>query len=194
MSAKEKPRKPLTDIEEWERLKVTAKEQARLATFEGRIERLESVCLKTPGILPNRAIDNPPPEHSRAWYAEEILLAIRSTRHHLDHSQAEYAAGEAILIGALAAEAEARHNWPEVRQWRNLCQRNRELAQKRGRSVSDAADARACEIRDAAAEYRRLHPYHSRNSSTRALARHVAHELGVKLPTVRGHLRKLSIR
>jgi hypothetical protein len=111
--------KPLTDLDEWERLKADARERARLATFEGSIEQMERACLKTPGAWPNRANPNTPPSKlSRAWYAEEILFAIKSARRLLAAGQADYAAGEAVLIGALAAEAEARHDWPEMRKWR----------------------------------------------------------------------------
>jgi hypothetical protein len=109
-------RKPLTDLDEWERFKADARERARLATFEGSIEQMERACLKTPGAWPNRANPNTPPSKpSRAWYAEEILFAIKSARRLLAAGQAEYAAGEAVLIGALAAESEARHDWPEMR-------------------------------------------------------------------------------
>jgi hypothetical protein len=110
---------PLTDPEEWERLKDAAEKQARLATFEGSIEQMERACLKTPGAWPNRTNPNTPPSKlSLAWYAEEILFAIKSARRLLAAGQADYAAGEAVLIGALAAESEARHDWPEMRKWR----------------------------------------------------------------------------
>lgn len=174
----------------WERFK----EQARLATFEGRIEQLERICRSTPGVLPNRAADPRPPKHSRAWYAEEILFAIRAARHHLAHGQASHAASEAVVIGFLAAEAEASHNWPAVRQWNDLRLRNQVSARKRGRDLSEAAQHRARAIQDAADKYRRQHPYHPRTNSTRSMARDLAHRLGQKYNTVRDHLRKLGIR
>jgi hypothetical protein len=104
----------------WNRFKEAMKERARLATFEGRIEQLEVICQRMPGTRPNRPLDVHLEEHSQAWYAEEILRAIRFVRHHLERGQASHAAAEALTVGALAAEAEARLNWPEMRLWLQL--------------------------------------------------------------------------
>jgi hypothetical protein len=144
MSTEEEPtQKPLTDLDEWERFKADARERARLATFEGSIEQMEHACLKTPGAWPNRANPNTPPSKpSRAWYAEEILFAIKSARRLLAAGQAEYAAGEAVLIGALAAESEARHDWPEMRKWREQqdARRRGGLASKHLRGLQAVVD------------------------------------------------------
>lgn len=107
------------DHAEWQRFKESAKELARLLTFEGRIEELESICRQTLGARPNRPIDVPPEEHSQAWYAERILLFIRMARRNLKQGHASHAAAEAVTIGALAAEAAARLRWPDVKQWLN---------------------------------------------------------------------------
>lgn len=104
----------------WKRYKAAAKESARRATFEFRVGQLEAICRDTPGAWPNRAPDERPEEHSQAWYAEEILFAIRAARSHLERGLASYAATEALTIGALAAEANARLYWQELRRWREL--------------------------------------------------------------------------
>jgi hypothetical protein len=153
----ETTQKPLTDLDEWERFKADARERARLATFEGSIEQMERACLKTPGAWPNRTNPNTPPSKlSRAWYAEEILFAIKSARRLLAAGQADYAAGEAVLIGALAAESEARHDWPEMRKWREQQDARRRggqaskhlrgLQEALNRLVTEHPKATACEL------------------------------------------------
>lgn len=105
------------------------REHNRRATFAGRIADLERVCRQTPG----RRIEGhePPPRcHSRQWYAEEILLAISAARQWLESGHADFAASEAVVVGALAAEAEARHNWPELKRW------NEYRAKQHARSIA----------------------------------------------------------
>jgi hypothetical protein len=143
MSIEDATTQPLTDLDEWERFKADARERARWATFEGSIEQMERACLKIPDAWPNRANPNTPPSKlSRAWYAEEILFAIKSARRLLAAGQAEYAAGEAVLIGALAAESGARHDWPEMRKWREQqdARRRGGLASKHLRGLQAVVD------------------------------------------------------
>jgi hypothetical protein len=177
----------------FERFKDEMKNLARLATFEGRIEALERVCRRIPGVLPNRPPEAYPLEHTHAWYAEEILLSIQQVRYHLARGEADFAASQAVVVGALAVEADARLNWPEVRSWRELCERNRESA-RRGRGMRETAADLARKVRAAAKEYRRTHPYHPRTASTRRMALDLARKLGQNYNTVRTHLRKLQIR
>ena len=178
----------------FERFKDEMKNLARLATFEGRIEALERVCRRIPGVLPNRPPEAYPAEHTRPWYAEEILLLIQQVRHHLARGEADFAASQAVMVGVWAAQAEARFNWPEMRRWRKLCERNRESARTRGRDVRETASDLARKVRAAGEEYRRTHPYHSRTASTRRMAHDLARKLGQNCNTVRTHLRKLQIR
>lgn len=94
------------DLADWKRFVDAMERSAGFSTFEGAIEHLEAVCQRTPGAWPNRTPDARPPERSRAWYAEEILFALKAARHHLAHGRADYAAREALLVGAMAAEAQ----------------------------------------------------------------------------------------
>ncbi len=155
-------RKP-TDRAAWERFKEEAKRRAYLITFEGRIEHLERVCQNTPGILPDRALDARPPEHSRARYAEDILRAIRSVRHYIARGDASYAASEALIVGALAAEAEARHSWPEMKAWRAV-----RAGQVKARAT---LEEQRRELLAAVCQVRALHP--GKYESARAAATHL---------------------
>jgi hypothetical protein len=107
--------KPM-NLAAWERFKEAAKEWSRLATFEGRIERLEAICQRVPGTRPNRPPDVRPEEHSQAWYAEEILSAISFVRLNLEQGHASHAAGQAVIVGVLAALA-GTSQWREMQQW-----------------------------------------------------------------------------
>lgn len=108
--------KPM-DAAAWKRFKEAMKERARLGTFDGRIEQLEAICQRIPGTWPNRPPEARPEEHSQAWYAEEILRAIRFVRHNLQQGHASHAAAEALIVGVLAAEAGVRLKWQEMEQW-----------------------------------------------------------------------------
>jgi hypothetical protein len=70
------------------------------------------------------------------------LFAIKSARRLLAAGQADYAAGEAVLIGALAAESEARHDWPEMGKWREQqdARRRGGLASKHLRGLQAVVD------------------------------------------------------
>lgn len=72
-------------------------------------------------------------------------------------------------------------------------ERNRQAARSRGRSISEAADARRQLVVCAAAEYRAQHPYDAKRHSTRRMARELASEVGQPYNTVRGTLRSLGI-
>lgn len=99
----------------FEDLKAQMKESALSNTFEGRIEELETICLRIPGALPNRAPDARPKEHTLPWYAEQILFFIRVVRNLLKQGSASHAAAEALKVGVLAAEAQ--RLWPGLREW-----------------------------------------------------------------------------
>ena len=92
-----------TSHAEWEQFKENEKKMARLLTFEGRVEQLESICRQTPGVWPNRPIDVQLEEHSRAWYADRILLFIRMARRNLEQGHPSHAAAEAVSVGVAAA-------------------------------------------------------------------------------------------
>lgn len=152
-------RKPM-DQAAWERFKEEAKRQAHLATFEGCVGHLEKVCLRTPGAWPTREIHDRPPENTRARYAEDILFAIRAVRDHLARGEPSYAASEALIVGALAMEAEARFNWHEIKAWR---------AMREGQEKSRATQAqRQRELLEAVDELRARHP--GKYDSARAAA------------------------
>lgn len=103
----------------WEAFKTKVKLEAEASTFKARLEQLETICRRTPDVLPNRPADEPPKRHSRAWFAEEILFSIESARLHMQREEFSYAAAEAIDIGVLAAQA-SDLKWPEVSQWQSL--------------------------------------------------------------------------
>lgn len=104
------------DIERFERFLEGAEERASRDTFERRIEKLEAICRSTPGVSPNRPHDVSPEKHSEAWYAEEILFAIRAARQNIKSGQASYAAYEALTIAVLAAEAGAAFKLQKIQQ------------------------------------------------------------------------------
>lgn len=110
--------KPM-DAEAWLRFKEELKERAIRSTFKVRVEELEAICSRTPGVWPNRSPDAYPPEHSQAWFAEEILRSIADARSLLEQGHASAAASEALDIGILAAGA-GQLNWPDIQRWRRL--------------------------------------------------------------------------
>lgn len=139
-------------------------EHNRRATFDGRVADLERICRRD---LPMS--DELPTEDSRPWFAREILLAISAARHWLKRGEADFAASEAVIVGALAATAEARHNWPELKRW------NEYLAKQRARSLAGVVTKRDNTVRRdavllASVRAARLkHPGHSRRAIANTL-------------------------
>jgi len=161
----------------------------RCATFDGLVAELERTCRGTAGVRTRR--DHPPPAFgSRAWYAEEILMAMAAVRHALAHNTPQVAAAEAVWLGVLATEAHAKFQWGDVLLRRARRIKNRELSRR-------SADARRAKTLDqdtalikARRDYRARHPTHS----TRRMAAAIAGPLDSTAGTVRDRLGKLGLR
>lgn len=89
------------------------------SSFESQVERLEAICISTPGVLPNRDCDRAPKVGSKAWFAESILFSIRAARHYIEKGETDAAASEVLSIGVLAGQASSL-KWSEMCQWREI--------------------------------------------------------------------------
>ena len=140
----------------------------RRATFDGLVEDLERICER----------DRPAPEavaaeHSRPWFAREILLAIAAARHHHQSGHPDLAMAEAVQIGVFAAIAMAHHPGPWLAKW--VAYREKQAARSRAGIVMkrDKAARRQDQLRAAVADERQQRPSHSvRRIAIRLLARH----------------------
>lgn len=135
-------------------LRAFTREHNRLLTFNGRVADLERTCRRTPGVRdqPRQAFG------SRAWYAGEILLTIRIVREALAVGDVQHATSQAVVVGALAAEAEARHNWTVVQRWLGYLARQRAAA-KAGAEVSrETAASSGARLHADVAACRQKHP------------------------------------
>lgn len=118
------------------------------------------------------------------------MFALRTVRDALAHDEPQLAASEAVLVGALAAEAEAKFRWGDVLLRQARATKNRELSRRSAAVRQKAAVDRDREIAVESLAYRKKHPTHS----TRCLANWIARELEIRVGTVRDRLRKRGIR
>ena len=163
--------------------------QTRLGTFDGRVAHLEGLCQRTAGVREGRR-PSAPDFGSRAWYAKDILVAIRLVREALARNEWQLAASEAVLVGALATEAEAKFRWGDLLLGRARVLKNRELSQR----SADARHANATERDREIIVARRLYRAKRPTGSTRALALWIAHQLDMPFGTVRDRLRTIGLR
>lgn len=170
-------------------IRAIVEEHNRRCTFDGRVAELERTCQRTPGVS-GEGPQAPPVFGSRAWYAREILFTMQVVRDALVRNEPQLAASEAVLIGLLAAEAEAKFRWGHLllRQARHT--KNRELSQRSADMRRAATADRDTSIMALSRAYRGRHPTHSK----RSMAMSIARELDMKVGTVRDRLRKLRIR
>jgi hypothetical protein len=170
-------------------LRVIVEEDIRRRTFDGRVADLERLCRRTPGVR----TDHRPPSTvfgSRAWYAEEILSAVEDVRDALKRDDPQLATSEAVVVGALAAEAEAKFRWGDVLLRDARVKQNREFSQRSTTARRATVEDRDHAIIAAARTYRKKY----RMDSTRAMARSIAGPLDMKFGTVRDRLRKRGVR
>lgn len=170
-------------------LKANARIHAETHNLEATMRRLEAIARKEAP----KPRGKPTPE-SRPWFAREILREIGFIRHHLARNEASWAAYAAMILGRLAMEAEARHDWPEMRWWNEMLAKNREAGRKGGKVRTAKADELGCEVQDLALKFRESTPYDRVKASQWWLARAVATRLDRSPDTVRGHLRRLDIK
>jgi hypothetical protein len=183
------PRSRLELREDEKAIRALVAEQNRVSTFSGRVADLERTCRHMPG-LGRDGHQQRPAYGSRAWYAEEILSSIQVVRDAFARGDSQLAASEAVVVGALAAAAEAKFRWGGLMLQRARRTKNRELSQR-------SADARRATTADrdtgiiaASRAYRVKHPTHS----TRNMAMSIASSIDMKAGTVRDRLRRLNIR
>lgn len=175
--------------EDLKAIRGLVKEHNQRCTFDGLVVDLERACRRTSGV--RRKADHPRPAFgSRAWYAEEILTAIQAVRSALTRNEPDLAASEAVIVGALATEAEAKFRWGHVLLQAARRDKNRELSQRAAAARRAATIDRDSVIITASKVYRDKHPRHS----TRTMAAVIAKPLDLKAGTVRDRLRKLNIR
>lgn len=146
---------------------VIEKHNAR-AHFDGRVADLERTCSRD---LRKRKAMQLLRAGSRAWYANRILLAIAATRHWLNAGEAQFAASEAVVVGALAGQASARHQWPSVQGWLVAQKGRRKGLRARTAVIQDRASKRAKALREWVDTLRASHPEWSNRSLAQASLR-----------------------
>ena len=174
--------------EDMKAIRAIAVEHNRRCTFDGRVVDLERTCRRTAGIRGGRH-QTQPAYGSQAWYAEEILFAMQVVRDALARGESQLAASEAVVVGAMAAAAEAKFRWGDLLLRHARRTKNRELSQRSANSRRAATAEQDSEIMTKSREYRKRHPEHS----MRTMATSIARSLDMKTGTVRDRLRKLQI-
>ena len=183
------PRSPLETRQDTDALRAIVEEHNRRATFDGLVVELERTCRQIPR---SRGADRlqGPAYGSRAWYADAILSAIHVVRDALARHAPQLATAEAVRVGALAAEAEAKFRWGDLLLRRARRTKNRELSQRSVRARREATAERDTAIAVEARTYREKHP----RPSIRQMAQFLSGSLDMPVGTVRDRLRKLGIR
>lgn len=172
----------------FQRLEEQIKEWQRYSTFEGMVEDLEPICLRYAPETTTTMLGEP---QSDAWYASQILIAIRAVRHHLERGEPSHAAAEAVRIGGFAG------SWPQAKEWRKKLEHLQRIGARGGRATSEKAQILELDVEEEEEEeerkIRRETPY-ERRYSTIWLAETIGRRLDQKKDTVRGHLRRLHIK
>jgi hypothetical protein len=138
----------------------------RLSNFNGRIGDLEANCQR----MLSRVKARPVRYGSRGWYAEQILQAIKAVRWAIKREKADYAAACAVRVGALGAEAIARHDWPSTRIGLNVPKQRQKASAAGVRTRRNTnADGRQ-KFRAALDAYFHHHPQHSYQTAAQNLA------------------------
>jgi hypothetical protein len=176
------------------------REEARRSTFDGCVEALERLCRKDfdkwrAAQLPVkawRAIKPFPPPiaitfGSREWYAQEILTVIEEVRHALACGEWQRAASEAVVVGALAAEAQAKHRWPMVQF--GIKHRHEKQLSGRGRGKAITKKARA----DDEKMRRLVSRYRTSDEQEGHLVKYLAEQMEQHPKTIRLRLKRLGI-
>ena len=164
------------------------REWDRCGMFAGRVADLERLCRRDfdawRASVQHResiAIEY----GSREWYAREILIVIAEVREALTRGDWQRAASDAVVVGALAAEAEAKLHWLVVK----LGIKNRTSTQAAGRTRGANI---AKEARDLDRQIQRtLDRYKS--SDSRPTVRMLARDLEKDRRTIGRHLKRMGI-
>jgi hypothetical protein len=176
--------------------------EARFRTFDGRVKPLEQFCRKlvrqwvarqpriptnvwqaTQPVLPAAGNEFGAPE----WYAREILSAIDEVRSALAKNEAERATSKAVVVGILAAEAEAKHNWKIVQSGKARRREKRKSALGRGKAISKAASQEDVKTR------RLVEDYKASDQIETSLVSYVAQRLGRHKQTIQRRFKRLGI-
>jgi len=119
--------------EEMKAIRAIVAEHNLRCTFDGRVVELEHTCRRTAGVRGDG--HQPRPAHgSQAWCAEEILFAMQVVRDALARGDSQLAASEAVVVGAMAAAAEAKFRWGDRLRRLARLTKNRELSQRSAKS------------------------------------------------------------
>jgi hypothetical protein len=170
-------------------IRAIVEEHNQRCTFDGRVADLEHTCRRIAGP-PGNGHQPRPAYGSQAWYAQEILSAIQVVRDADARGDSQLAASEAVVVGALAAAAEAKFRWGNQLLRRARLTKNRELSQRSADVRRQMAADLDTAVAEASRAYRKQHPTHS----TRHMAMWLASWLDMKPGTVRDRLRRLRIR
>lgn len=143
-------------------IRTLVRDHNRACAFDGQISKLERTCRRAARRGPDSS-QTEPQFGSQRWYASRILLAIHAVRAALAKNDSELAASEAVLVGVLAAEAQAKFHWRNLLLQRARAVKNRELGRRSADARAAEVRKRDDEIREAICNYRLRHP----RSSTR---------------------------
>jgi hypothetical protein len=179
-------------------IRALAAEHNLLSTFDGRVASLERFCHRhsagTRSItLGDRQLVVPiePTFGSLSWYAASILLVIAAARAALARGDVQLAMSEAVEVGALATEAQAKFsNWADLLLREARIRKNRELGLRGRAALRTRTVERYQEFAALATRYCARYPTYS----MRQLAKKIADEQDLNEGTVRHRLRKLGIR
>jgi hypothetical protein len=190
--------------EDQKRLLALAQENIQINTFDGRVAKVEEFCRRhhlsdTRSVIVN-GVECPlpiaPQIGSKAWYADAILRVIASVRDALARGDVQLAVSEAVEVGVLISEAQAKFsNWPNLLLQDARTRKNRALSRRS--AAARRADAMRRDDEDIlplADVYRAKHPEVTRDHSTRNMARTIARDLDMKEGTVRDRLSKRGRR
>ena len=133
------------------------REEDRRSTFDGRAADLERVCRRHVDAWRTVQVPGEPIAvdfKSREWYAQEILTVIEEVRNALARGAWQRAASDAVVVGALAAEAEAKHNWTIVQLGIKRTRDTQTSGRGRGKQITAAARAEDSKTRQLVRQYR----------------------------------------
>src|SRR6478735_8993838 len=157
-------------------------------TFDGRVADLERLCRKDVDLwLASGQGAEPPVVNygTREWYARELLAAISEVREALTRENWQLAASTAVTVGALAAEAQAKHHWPVVRLGIKRTRDTQRSGRGRGKQLTKTARANDHKTRQLAQKYRL-----SDGMDEVTLIEFIASSLGQHPQTIRQRLKR----
>lgn len=155
------------------------------ASFDGRVAHVEQLCRRTLSAAKTSDLERPLKYESRLWYAREIVREIANVRSALACGDSEQAASHAVVVGALAADANARHNWPAVQLGIKSIQTAELGGRRRGKAIAEDARQLTERIRQSIVRHRA--------SDERLTIRALARRFNASTRTIQRHLKALGL-